>query len=214
MLKKRIWGIPSPSMVVAVIALVAAAGGTADATGVLTHQSTNKPVKTTKKPSNVGPRGPRGYPGPPGIQGPQGPQGPKGDTGAQGLQGAKGDTGAAGKDGAAGQPGPPGPPGPSLNLTTTTNSYSVPAGANHAYPLTSPCPQEPGAPTGTLQTAVGGGVGTHIDSGTLPTYVVDSLPSDPLGNTTGVTKSTAWSADVYVPTGDAVTFTVYAICTP
>jgi len=203
MFKRSISRIPSPSMVVAVIALIAAAGGTADATGVMARQSSKKPAKTTTKVP-VGPRGPRGYPGPPGIQGPQGSLGPKGDTGAQGSAGPKGDTGAQGPAGTQGPQGPPGPAGSSLNLTTTLKNSGSITGANQAYSLTSTCPAG--------QKAVGGGVGTHI-SGTAPFYVVDSLPTDNLGNT-GVAVSTAWSADVYISTGDSGDFTIYAICTP
>jgi hypothetical protein len=67
---------------------------------------------------------------------------------------------------------------------------------------TEPCPAG--------QKAIGGGVGT---SGT-GVFVVDSYPSDNLGNTPASGASaTAWTADINVPaTGGSIT--VYAICTP
>ena len=65
------------------------------------------------------------------------------------------------------------------------------------------------------QQAVGGGVGTHLDNGTAPYYVVDSYPSDNAGNKPASgTSATAWTADVFIPSGDSVTISAYAICTP
>jgi Collagen triple helix repeat (20 copies) len=105
---------PSPAMVVAIVALLAALSGSATAAFVMTGKQikdgtvTGKDVKNrtlgTKKLSKKavsslkgqrGPAGPQGPQGPAGPQGAAGPQGPTGDTGAAGPLGPKGDTGVA-----------------------------------------------------------------------------------------------------------------------
>lgn len=125
---------PSASMVVALLALVLAAGGTAWATGVI-NGHTIKPGtiaegKFTKKvrqklnaPGPQGPQGPQGtngqngrdgQPGPAGPEGKEGPagqQGPQGVQGPAGPQGPKGDTGAQGPQGPQGVQGPQGSEG-------------------------------------------------------------------------------------------------------
>ncbi|MBV9005032.1 MAG: hypothetical protein JO181_10270 [Solirubrobacterales bacterium] len=184
MLKQLVRRLPSPAMVVAVIALIAAAGGTA---GAVTNSAGSTKARAANKKVVVhvvrGPRGLRGFTGP---AGPQGPKGDKGDTGATGPQ------------------GPAGPPG-SGGGSVTPNVYN--SGAQSiatagTKPWTEACPAG--------QKAIGGGVGT---SGT-GVYVVDSYPSDNLGNTPASgTAATAWTADINVPaTGGSIT--VYAICTP
>ena len=93
---------PSPAMVVAVIALIAAMGGSAVAASLITSkQIKNGTIQTadiSKKAKRAlkGNRGPAGPAGPVGPAGPAGAQGAKGETGAQGLQGDKGNTGDAG----------------------------------------------------------------------------------------------------------------------
>jgi Collagen triple helix repeat (20 copies) len=88
---------PSPALVISIIALVAALGGTGYAAsrqlGFADHSSKKK-VRIARGPRGV--RGPAGSAGPHGTPGPVGPQGPKGDIGLQGpigLQGHQGDTG-------------------------------------------------------------------------------------------------------------------------
>jgi hypothetical protein len=80
-------------MVLGVIALILALGGTAlAASGALTGKQKKEVEKIAKKFA--------GKPGAAGQPGPTGPAGPKGDTGAKGD---KGDTGNAGAPGAAGK---------------------------------------------------------------------------------------------------------------
>jgi hypothetical protein len=191
--------LPSPAMIVAVLALIAAATGTASASLVASgHPRSNKASKH-KAATTHALRGPRGFRGPPGTTGPAGPvgktgqAGPAGPTGAQGPQGSKGD------------PGPPGPAGSSLNLTTATSSSGNIATAG-TKPWTTVCPLEPSSTT-VRQNAVGGGVGTGGAGVTL----ADSYPSDPSGNTAAT--PTAWTADVNIPAGGG-SLTVYVICTP
>ena len=71
---KRVFRRPSPAMVVAVAALIAALAGTAVAANVTSH-NTVKVVAAAKKKKR-GPPGPAGPSGPPGVQGVQGPPGP------------------------------------------------------------------------------------------------------------------------------------------
>jgi hypothetical protein len=120
---------PSPSLVVAFMALLVALGGTGYAAQQLNSNSVgSKHLKnnavTTKKIKNgavnsnkvkngslssadfqagqlpAGDRGPLGPPGAPGLPGVPGPQG------AQGAQGPRGDPGAIGATGPEGPPGP------------------------------------------------------------------------------------------------------------
>jgi Collagen triple helix repeat (20 copies) len=88
--------IPSPAMVVALIALFVALGGTGYAATTLTDNG-NSAAATAKRHrrSLRGPRGFRGKTGPQGPVGPQGPQGPQGTQGPQGPQGAQGPAGTA-----------------------------------------------------------------------------------------------------------------------
>jgi hypothetical protein len=89
-----------------------------------------------------------------------------------------------------------------------SSSTSITPLTGAAFPWTETC-QVAG------QQAVGGGVGTHVDNGTAPYYVVDSYPSDNAGNKPASgTSATAWTADVFIPSGDSVTISVYAICSP
>jgi hypothetical protein len=85
-------------VILGMIALVVALGGSAIAASGLTGPEKKEIKKFSKKYSKQfaqqfakpGPAGPQG------AAGPQGPQGPKGDTGAPGQPGQKGDTGEAG----------------------------------------------------------------------------------------------------------------------
>jgi Collagen triple helix repeat (20 copies) len=114
----------SPSMVIAVVALVFAAtggafamgGGGSSPSGTLTASAAKSKAKSAPK-GKAGPRGPAGpagkngaigatgSAGAQGVAGAAGPQGPagatgaKGETGATGLQGEKGATGAVGAKG-------------------------------------------------------------------------------------------------------------------
>lgn len=128
---------PSPALVVSLVALFVALGGTGYAAIVLPANSVGakqikKSAVTTAKVKDAsllaadfksgqlpaGQQGAKGDTGPAGPQGPKGdtvpagPQGAKGDTGPAGLQGAKGDTGATGPQGPKGDTGPAGAQGP------------------------------------------------------------------------------------------------------
>lgn len=129
--------IPSPAMVVALIALFVATTGTAVAGVMITGANvknesltgldilngsvtTNEIRNGTLRPVDFGgklpqgPQGPQGTPGSPGAPGapgPAGPQGPAGPKGSQGAKGATGPKGAPGAPGAKGAEGPQGPPG-------------------------------------------------------------------------------------------------------
>jgi len=95
-MRRLVTQLPSPAMIVAVIALIAALGGTGYAASTLTHgkspsaSAAAKKKKKKKKKKRKGRRGPRG---PRGFRGPVGPQGPKGATGAAGATGPTGPSG-------------------------------------------------------------------------------------------------------------------------
>jgi hypothetical protein len=101
---------PSPALVVAVLALFVAAGGTATAAGVIITSS--RQIKAgaidasdlSSKARNAlkGAAGPAGAPGSAGAQGPAGPAGPAGAAGADGAAGPAGAQGPAGPAGARG----------------------------------------------------------------------------------------------------------------
>jgi Collagen triple helix repeat (20 copies) len=99
----------TPSMVIAILALVfAATGGAFAATGGGSAPHTTAAAAKSKAKTKAGPRGPAGPAGKNGATGPAGAQGP---TGAAGTAGAKGETGASGTAGAQGEKGPAGPAG-------------------------------------------------------------------------------------------------------
>jgi hypothetical protein len=88
-------------VVIAVIALVAALGGTAVAAGGLTKAQEKQVTKIAKK--YAGKPGAAGKDGAAGPAGPAGPGGGKGDAGGKGATGAKGPTGGAGVAGTNGK---------------------------------------------------------------------------------------------------------------
>lgn len=128
---------PSPTTIIASLALFLSLGGSAIAAGHYLITSTNqiKPSVLAKlhgvkgdagtagasgamggtgAAGATGAQGPSGPGGPQGQQGPQGTQGPSGATGqsgATGPNGATGQSGTAGQNGAAGPTGPQGPQG-------------------------------------------------------------------------------------------------------
>jgi hypothetical protein len=88
-------------LIVAMVALVAALGGTAlAAKGALTGKQKKEVTAIAKK-----------FAGQPGPAGPAGANGTNGTNGAKGDTGAKGDKGATGDKGDKGDPGSPGSPG-------------------------------------------------------------------------------------------------------
>jgi hypothetical protein len=82
-------GKPSPAMIVAIVALVVALGGTAVAAKHYLITST-KQIKPSVLKRLRGDRGPQGSPGPRGPAGATGAQGPAGPQGSQGAGGAPG----------------------------------------------------------------------------------------------------------------------------
>jgi hypothetical protein len=89
-------------LIVAVVALVAALGGTAFAAAKLNSTQKKEVEKIAKRVSKPGPPGPAG---PAGAAGPAGPAGPKGAEGPKGGEGVKGPTGPSGPTGLEGQAG-------------------------------------------------------------------------------------------------------------
>jgi hypothetical protein len=143
---------PSPALVVAVVALVVALGGTATAAGVLiTSGSQIKDGSITGadlKDRSIGPKdlaaattrtlggsaasaGGRGADGARGEQGPAGPGGPAGPAGAAAAAGAKGEKGEKGDPGQAGAKGDRGP------------SFGDAVASRNAKPA-GQCPTDPG----------------------------------------------------------------------
>lgn len=113
--------IPTPSMTVAVVALVFAASGSAYAAkelingkeirnGTISAAKLSRAAKQQLKGA-AGARGPAGPAGPAGATGAAGPKGDAGAQGAQGPQGPRGDQGARGAQGPEGPQGPAGGPG-------------------------------------------------------------------------------------------------------
>jgi Collagen triple helix repeat (20 copies) len=134
---------PTPSMAVAITALVfaasggayAAAGGpVAHATAVASHA---KAAAAKKKKKPTGPRGPRGARG---ARGPVGPAGSNGSNGAKGANGATGATGAQGIQGLTGAAGAAGPAGAAgaagSSQTLTWLAPAVPTGPGGALGTT------------------------------------------------------------------------------
>jgi hypothetical protein len=193
--------LPSPAIVVAMLALLAGTAGTAIANhggphgppgivnslDVQDNSLSGRDIKDhslTKREFKGGfprgPRGPRGLPGVPGAPGQNGAKGDKGDTGAPGAPGAKGADGVVRLD------------YNSQAFSSTVNAQvfgSVPCDAGLR--------------------AVGGGV---LSQGLYGQQLVNSsFPSNgsttsPAGGTTG------WT--VYVDSYNGVTpqFTVYVVC--
>lgn len=91
--------MPSPAMVIALIALFVALGGTGyAASGALNDGGSAQATAAARRGrrSHRGPRGFRGGTGATGPAGPQGPAGQQGPAGPQGPQGAQGQQGSAG----------------------------------------------------------------------------------------------------------------------
>ena len=131
---------PTPSMGVALTALVLAASGGAYAANaapqgahltaahVLTHATKKKKKKQQPSRGARGPRGPRGPRGLTGAAGLAGLAGAKGATGATGATGSAGAPGAAGKQGIQGIQGVTGPAGPSHTTNWLVQNVAPGAG--------------------------------------------------------------------------------------
>ena len=97
--------LPTPSMIIAAIALIVALSGSGYAAVEITGKSGASAGNVPAAADATGPRGPRGPRGPKGATG---PRGPKGATGAAGAAGLAGPAGPAGPAGATGPTGPAG----------------------------------------------------------------------------------------------------------
>jgi hypothetical protein len=158
---KRLTKHASPTMFVAILALVLAAtggafaasdnggGAPAKATASATHATLVASAAKAKPKAKAGPRGPAGAkgatgatgpagaPGSAGATGPGGPSGPAGGVGPQGPQGVQGEKGTPGEKGAKGSNGingaiHPGETLPSGASETGAWAASVPPGENHS----------------------------------------------------------------------------------
>ena len=118
---------PSPALVIAILALFVALGGTGYAATEAGGGAHIAAIKKTRV--NAGPRGPRGFRGPQGPRGAQGLQGPAGPKGASGTNGTNGTNGSPAFGGVLGR-GVNVPAGtsflaPSGQLTANANENSV-----------------------------------------------------------------------------------------
>ncbi len=174
---------PSPALVISIIALVVALGGTGYAASQQPGVGVQVARKKKAKPKVL--RGP---------QGERGPTGPTGATGPTGQTGAAGPVGSSGKDGAAGQNGSNG----ATNLIIRTHTFSTTTGS-----LTSSGVTCQGA-----ERATGGGVKTGAAADT----VYQSIPSNSGGGGPGAdgTMPNGWYASVQSSnSGSAI---VYVVC--
>lgn len=127
-MRRRFKTGPSPSMVVAIIAVVLALTGSAFAAQALITGADIKDGSVTRadlsrrtirslkgKRGKHGPAGRDGFVGPRGPQGSTGPQGERGPAGPVGPAGPKGNVGDTGPEGPEGDTGPIGPQGPQGN---------------------------------------------------------------------------------------------------
>lgn len=177
---------PSPSMVVAFIALVVASGGTAVAATLITSKQIKDGTIQLVDISKAAKTALKGNAGPAGLAGPQGPQG------------------IAGTQGPAGTPGPAGP----VNVHYQDGVVFGTASLNEYLFVSAECPAG--------QVVIGGGVATgaglapSVPDGSM--QVQESFPfaSAPGGN------NNSWGGYVHDTNGDAVNnaFAVAtAICT-
>jgi hypothetical protein len=185
---------PSPTMVIACLALSIALGGTATAAVVITGKQVKDGSVAGRDIANRSLTGldvrdgsltPLDFNGSlQGQAGPAGPQGPKGDRGAQGPAGATGPAGPQGPAGPAGLNG--------VSGLETRVQDSVPIASGKWYAWNVACP--------TGKKALGGGV-----SSTAPYYtrVLQSAPADPVRG---------WAVAVKNEGGPTLTAYAWVIC--
>jgi hypothetical protein len=109
---------PSPSMVIALTALVLAASGSAVAASIITSAQIKNGTIQLRDINSKARKA---------LKGQTGPQGPRGATGAPGATGAAGARGAAG---AVGATGPAGAPGTALGYATVDSAGTVSSALN------------------------------------------------------------------------------------
>jgi len=184
---------PSAGLVVSIVALIVALGGTSYAAFTLPHNSVgtkqlkNKAVTLAKIAPTVqrafAKTGPQGPPGPPGLRGPRGLAGAQGPPGSQGIQG---------------NPGAPGATRVTERQTTTT----TPNVAN-ANPWVKCNPGEV-ATAGGWQLTAGTIIGFYVN-GDYPLRA-DGSAAGPGDTPTG------WQVSVWNASGGSVAWHVYVIC--
>ena len=189
---------PSASMAVAVIALIAAMGGTSYAALTITGKQVKDSSLSGKDVKNRSllardfkagqlPTGAAGPVGPAGGPGPAGPAGPKGDRGEQGP------AGEIGPGGPAGPAGPQGPRGVSGWEYVTALKAIPPSSAGRWHVN---CSQG--------KRALGGGVATDIHSPVGHARVLETAPA-------GV--ATGWQVAVRNESGSVTLYEyVWVIC--
>lgn len=182
--------VPSPAMVVALIALFVALGGTGYAATQLSQSHGTAAAKKKKAKRVRGPTGATGATGTTGLTGATGPIGPTGLTGATGATGATGPIGPGG--GATGPAGPTGPSGASGATVVSSGASPNPAGAQSNAAATCPAGMR----------ALGGGASSSSTS-----VLVNINSSFPIGS-----PPTAWLVFMNNNSGAPATFTVYAVC--
>lgn len=158
----RLFKLPSPAMLIAVIALFVGLGGTGYAATQLqagNHADAAKKKKKKKKRSTTGPRG---------------------ATGATGATGAKG---AAGPAGAAGTPGAQGPIGPSDTFSASNDTDPSAAGGADLTVVTLNLPAGAYAITGKADVRDGSGAGVtgscNLTAGSDTDASTARLPASP-----------------------------------
>ena len=119
-------GRPSPTTVIAVLALFFALAGSAVAASrfIITSTKQIKPSVLKKLQGKAGPTGPAGLQGPGGATGNVGLPGKDGNEGIAGIEGRPGKEGPEGPQGNQGKEGKEGPPGP--GATTITYDETAP----------------------------------------------------------------------------------------
>lgn len=145
-MRKRSLRRPSPALVISLIALFVALGGTTYAATSLPRDSVGtaqiKPRAVTRgqiaKGALAGLRGRQGATGPPGPQGDAGPKGDQGMPGIQGIQGPPGPKGDQGMQGVQGPPGVQGDPGPTAIAYIASPLTKVAVGENATASATCP----------------------------------------------------------------------------
>jgi hypothetical protein len=126
----------SAGLIVAILALVVALGGTAYAAAKLNSVQKKEVVKIAKKYAGKnGVPGAQGAPGTPGVQGPKGDAGTKGENGAPGQDGQDGQDGNPGEAGvcSASKPECVMPPGATLTGVWGASSIGSESGVNELY---------------------------------------------------------------------------------
>ena len=176
---------PSPALVVSVIALVVALGGTSyaaiklPANSVGTKQIKKDAVTTVKvKDGSLQMADFRAGQLPAGAAGATGPKGDTGATGATGAAGPKGDTGATGATGATGLKGDTGATGASGANAVTRESAPVAVAVSAIVSASVQCLAG--------ERATGGGYDAG-GPGEFATFALDSQPTGPAATPNGWT---------------------------